>query len=77
MTETQSQYITPGSHNMTIPSREEFHKLAIQKLNESDFCTCTPSDNNIGRIASSITWTKKYKARDKYKCWEVKYFAWN
>ena len=39
MTEGTQKYITPGSHNQVIPSRDEFHKYATAKLYQEDFCS--------------------------------------
>lgn len=59
MTETQSHYQIPGSHNMAIPSRDEFHRYAVEKLAASDFSADHPSGYLIGKIARSLRWTVK------------------
>lgn len=57
MAETQSRYMTPGNHNLKIPSREEFHRYASDILSEADFCTDYPTDYTVNKIASSLRWT--------------------
>ena len=57
MTETQSHYATPGSHNFKTPSRDEFHRYASDLLSETDFCTDYPAGYIAGKIASSLRWT--------------------
>lgn len=57
MTETRSHYMTPGNHNLRIPSREEFHRYATDLLTEFDFCTDYPNGHMVGKIASSLRWT--------------------
>lgn len=66
MTETQLHYTTPGNHNLPIPSREEFHKYAMEKLWVSDFCTESPNEYLIGNIERSIRWTKKHARKENY-----------
>lgn len=57
MAETQSRYMTPGNHNLKIPSREEFHRYASDILSEADFCTDYPTGYTVNKIASSLRWT--------------------
>lgn len=57
MTETQS-YTIPGSHNVQIPTKEEFHRYAMNLLHEEDFSTSYPSEHVAQNIASSFRWTK-------------------
>ena len=54
----QTSYI-PNNGNLKIPSREEFHRYAMNILYESCFCTDHPTDYTINSIAQSIHWTKK------------------
>ena len=53
------QYQTPGSHNLHIPCREEFHKIANNKISISDFNTDHTQGHAVERVASAITWSKK------------------
>lgn len=66
MTEIQSHYTVPGSHNLRIPSREEFHRYATEKLVASDFCTEAPNGYLINKIAGSIKWTEKITRKGNY-----------
>jgi hypothetical protein len=45
-----------------IPTREEFHKYAVQKIGAGDFCTDYPPKipgSTAAKIESSIRWTEK------------------
>lgn len=66
MTEIQAHYTTPGNHNLRIPSREEFHRYATEKLRTSDFCTETPNGYLLNKIAGSIKWTEKITRKGNY-----------
>lgn len=57
MTEVQSHYITPGNHNLKVPSREEFHRYASDLLFDADFCTDYPTGYTVDKVASSLRWT--------------------
>lgn len=57
MTETQSHYMTPGNHNLKIPSKEAFHRYASDLLSKADFCTDYPTGYTVSKIASSLRWT--------------------
>ena len=57
MTETQSHYTTPGNYNLRIPSRDEFHRYAVDITSELDFSTQYPSGNTVKKIAFSLDWT--------------------
>lgn len=73
MTDENKKTTTLETHKPHIPTREEFHRYATPKLNESDFCTDYPSKIPGGvaeRIASSIRWTEKLFADSvrKWRC---------
>ena len=72
MTETQSHYITPGNHNLHIPSRDEFHRYATDKLTDFAFCTDYPSapGSTADRIAKSLRWTVSNAKQVKHKGWK-------
>lgn len=55
-----STYVTPGSHNLQIPNRSEFHKYLIENITVSDFSTggCTDGGTKIKKIARAINWSK-------------------
>ena len=57
MTEQQSRYVIPGSHNLKIPTRSEFHKLAMHQLTDMDFKTDEPNQATINQIAKAIHWS--------------------
>ena len=70
MTDENKKTITLEPHKPHIPTREEFHRYAMPKLNESDFCTDYPSKTPGGvvdRIASSIRWTEKLFTSSMHK----------
>ena len=69
MTETQSHYTTPGSHNLKTPSREEFHRYASDTLSEADFCTDYPTEYTVNKIASSLRWTKINSLNKPWQMW--------
>lgn len=69
MTETQSHYVTPGNHNLKVPSREEFHKNASNLLLEADFCTEYPTGYTVNKIASSLRWTKINSLNKPWQIW--------
>lgn len=61
MTDENKKTTTSGTRKPRIPTREEFHKYAMPKLCESDFCTDYPPKVPGGltnRIASSMRWTE-------------------
>ena len=70
MTEIQSHYITPGSHNLKTPSREEFHRYAVDILSDADFCTDYPTGYTISKIASSLRWTKNNSRQKNWRGWK-------
>ena len=70
MTETQSHYMTPGSHNLKIPSREEFHRYASDILSEADFCTDYPTGYTVSKIASSLRWTLSNSKQKNFGGWK-------
>lgn len=70
MTETQSHYMTPGNHNLEIPSREEFHKYASDILSEADFCTDYPTGYTVSKIASSLRWTANNSKQKIFGGWK-------
>lgn len=70
MTEIQSHYTTPGSHNLKTPSRDEFHRYASDLLSETDFCTDYPAGYIAGKIASSLRWTINNSKQKKWGGWK-------
>lgn len=56
----KSTYVTPGSNNLHIPSRNEFHKYLIDNITISDFSTggCAVGGMKIKKIAKAINWSK-------------------
>ena len=66
MTETQSKYITPGSHNMSIPTREEFHRYASDILSKESFNTQYPNGHVIENIARSLRWTTSHTSHNYF-----------
>ena len=66
MTDRQTKYIIPGSHNLKIPTKNEFHRFAIEKLTVDDFCTEYPNGYLVNKIASSIRWTLSHVRKDQY-----------
>lgn len=70
---TIQKYVTPGSHNLHIPTNKEFHRYAVEKLTNTDFCTETPTGTTAQRIASSITWTKKISSIE-WQIWKTQYY---
>lgn len=70
MTETQSHYATPGSHNLKTPSRDEFHRYASDLLLETDFCTDYPAGYIAGKIASSLRWTINNSKQKNWGGWK-------
>lgn len=55
-----STYVTPGSHNLQIPNRSEFHKYLIDNITVGDFSTggCADGGTKIKKIAHAINWSK-------------------
>lgn len=51
-----STYVTPGSHNLQIPNRSEFHKYLIENITVGDFST--GGGTKIKKIAHAINWSK-------------------
>lgn len=70
MTETQSHYVTPGSHSLKTPSRDEFHRYASDLLSETDFCTDYPAGYIAGKIASSLRWTINNSKQKNWGGWK-------
>ena len=70
MTETQSHYVTPGSHGLKTPSRDEFHRYASDLLSETDFCTDYPAGYIAGKIASSLRWTINNSKQKNWGGWK-------
>ena len=73
MTDENKKTTTLETHKPHIPTREEFHRYAMPKLSESDFCTNHPSaipGSAVDRIASSIHWTEKLftSSAHKWRC---------
>ena len=67
MTQLLPAYETPGNHNFEIPTRREFHRYAVEKLSNEDFCTSFSGmpGYKTNRIASSINWTKKNRIQKR------------
>ncbi len=59
MTELKTHYKTPGSDNLKIPSREEFHRYKQNNLTLSDFDTDHRSQDGVqaAKVGQSIKWT--------------------
>ena len=55
-----STYVTPGNHNLHIPSRNEFHKYLIDNITIGDFSTggCAEGGTKIKKIAHAINRSK-------------------
>ena len=66
MTETQTHYITPGSYNLKIPSRNDFHHFASDILSEASFVTDHPNGHVIENIAASLRWTLAHKSQTHF-----------
>ena len=62
MTTNKNYYTGRNYDNAPIPTREEFHKYASNKLAEGDFCTEYPSGYQISRVAQALDWTMKKTA---------------
>ena len=57
---TKTHYVNPlSNNNLRIPSREEFHRYASNKLAYGDFCTDYSSGYQTSKVAQSIDWTIK------------------
>lgn len=56
MTETKTTYVTPGNHNLHIPSKKDFRLYASNLLTNTDFCTDCPGCA-AQKTASAIGWT--------------------
>ena len=54
---------TQKHNTLHIPTREEFHRYALNVINEEDFCTDYPgyAGYQINKITSSIRWTVSRK----------------
>lgn len=50
----RTNYVTPGSHNYVVPSREEFHKFFPNNLDIFDYCTNYPNRKQVHKVASAI-----------------------
>lgn len=74
MTEHSTDYTTTKPHELRIPTREEFHRYAIDIIYEGDFCTNHPTSPGyiVDKIASSIRWTEKMTQQNKWKLWNRK-----
>ena len=70
MTETQSHYATPGSHNLKTPSRDEFHRYASDLLSETDFCTDYHAGYIAGKIGSALRWTINNSKQKNWGGWK-------
>lgn len=69
-----TDYTTPGNHNHTIPSREEFHRYCINSISNADYCTDYPDSSGriIDNIARSINWTIATSKQKYFGGWKVK-----
>lgn len=56
MTDT-NKYITPGSHNLQIPTEGEFHRYTSNKITISDFDTTYSNKFTVNKVAAAIKWT--------------------
>lgn len=74
MTEHSTDYTTTKTHEFRIPTREEFHRYAIEIISEGDFYTNhpTPPGYVSDKITSSIRWTEKIAKENKWKPWNRK-----
>lgn len=49
---------TPIQKRLRIPTREEFHRLASNRLSLGDFDTCHSADGvQIAKILAALNWT--------------------
>ena len=71
MLEAQISYTETGHHDIRIPSRDDFHKYAMNILSDSDFCTEYPTGHVIDAITSSLRWTKSNAKRKNFKGWRL------
>lgn len=56
------------SNKLRIPSREEFHRIPVSDISESDFCTQYPSGIQINKTANDLNWSRRtYKCRSIYQ----------
>lgn len=58
----------PKNQTLPIPTREEFHKFASNRLSQGDFSTACPSIGvQISKVSSAIGWTynnERWKTND-------------
>ena len=54
---------TQKHNTLHIPTREEFHRYALNVINEEDFCTDYPgyAGYQINKVAPAIRWTVSRK----------------
>lgn len=63
---TKRHYVNPlSNNNLRIPSREEFHRYASNKLTDGDFCTDYSSGYQVSRVAQALDWTRKNCTKKK------------
>lgn len=60
-----TKYITPGSHNLQIPTESEFHRYASNRIALSDFNTSYPDEFTISKVAAAIKWTLNNEKKRK------------
>ena len=60
MTVTKNYYTSSNYETIKpIPSREEFHRYASNKLTDGDFCTDYSSGYQVSRVSQALDWTHK------------------
>ena len=63
----KNYYTNRNYEGGNIPTREEFHRYASNKLADGDFCTEYPSGYQVSRVAQALDWTIKKTAPKKIK----------
>lgn len=63
-----NHYIPPGSNNLKIPTREEFHRYTSNYITDGDFLLYYPPDPGlqIAKIVNALSWTKRNNNAPKY-----------
>lgn len=73
MTEAPTTITTPKATETRkpspIPSREEFHRYASNKLSEIDFCTNYPQREGlcVAKTAQALRWSEQLNIGDRKK----------
>lgn len=61
----ENNYFYATHNGLPLPSRQEQHRYASDKLSEKDFCTEYATGYTINKIASSLRWTESNSKRKR------------